>query len=95
LPLLLAVVAADYALWDWSIASGHDIVSLVSGLTLLPMATIALGMLAVATARLLRFLLGGTAGRAAAVRTSADVEPTGETRDKAASAEGSSGRLAA
>ncbi len=95
LPLLLAVVAADYALWDWSIASGHDVVSLVAGLTLLPMAVIALGMLVVAGARLLRFLLGGAAGRTPTVRASADTEPASETRHKPASEEGSSGRLAA
>jgi hypothetical protein len=94
LPLLLAVVAADYALWDWSIASGRDIVSLVSGLTLLPMGAIALGMLAAAGARLLRFLLGGGAGRTPAVHASTEAEPS-DTRHKAASEEGSSGRLAA
>jgi hypothetical protein len=96
LPLLLAVVAADYALWDWSIASGHDIVSLVAGLTLLPMAVIALGMLVVATARLLRFLLGGATGRTPTVRATADTTPTTSgTHRKPASEEGSSGRLAA
>jgi hypothetical protein len=95
LPPLLAVVAADYALWDWSIADGHDIVSLVAGLTLLPMAALALGMLAVAGARLLRFLLGGANGRTPSVRASVETEPAGGTHRKAASEEGSSGRLAA
>jgi acyl dehydratase len=95
LPPLLAVVAADYALWDWSIASGHDVVSLVAGLTLLPMAAIALGMLAVATARFLRFLLAGATSRTSTVRASAETEPAGGTHRKVASEEGSSGRLAA
>lgn len=95
LPPLLAVVAADYALWDWSIASAHDIVSLVAGLTLLPMAAVALGMLAVATARFLRFLLGGVTGRTPVVRTSAEADPGSETHRKPASEEGSYGRLAA
>jgi hypothetical protein len=95
LPPLLAVVAADYALWDWSIASGHDIVSLVAGLTLLPMAAVALGMLVVAGARLLRFMLGGAGGRRPAVRARAETEPAGGTHRKVASEEGSSGRLAA
>jgi hypothetical protein len=94
LPLLLALTAADYALWDWSIASGHDIVSLVSGLTLLPMAAITLGMLAVGGARLLRFVLGGTARRPTA-RAGAEGASGGEGRHKAASEEDSSGRLAA
>jgi hypothetical protein len=95
LPPLLAIVAADYALWDWSIASGHDIVSLVAGLTLLPMATIALGMLAIATARLLRFLLAGPASRTPTTRASAETGPRSDTHPKPASEEGSSGRLAA
>jgi hypothetical protein len=57
LPLLLVLTAADYALWDWSIANGHDIVSLIAGLTLLPLAAAALAMLAVGAARLLSFAL--------------------------------------
>jgi hypothetical protein len=57
LPLLLALTAADYALWDWSIADGHDILSLVSGLTLLPLAAATLAMLGVGAARLLGFAL--------------------------------------
>jgi hypothetical protein len=99
LPLLLVLTAADYALWDWSIASGHDIVSLVSGLTLLPLAAIAVGVLVVAGARLLSFLLGGAAGRTPSVRAGVDAEageePRSDARPKAASEQGSSGRLAA
>ena len=57
LPLLLVLTAADYALWDWSIASGHDIVSLIAGLTLLPLAAATLALLALGTARLLGFVL--------------------------------------
>lgn len=57
LPLLLVLTVADYALWDWSIADGHDIVSLVAGLTLLPLAAATLALLAVGAARLLNFAL--------------------------------------
>jgi hypothetical protein len=63
LPLLLALTAADYALWDWSIADGHDIVSLVSGLTLLPLAAAALAMLALGAARLVGFTLERLSGQ--------------------------------
>lgn len=63
LPLLLALTAADYALWDWSIADGHDIVSLVSGLTLLPLAAATLAMLAVGGARLVELALERSSGR--------------------------------
>jgi hypothetical protein len=54
------LTAADYALWDWSIADGHDIVSLVAGLTLLPLAAATLALLAVGAARLLAFALERT-----------------------------------
>ncbi len=55
---LLVLTGVDYALWDWSIASGHDIVSLVAGLTLLPLAALSLGGVVLATGRLGRVLLG-------------------------------------
>ena len=95
LPLLLALTAADYVLWDWSIAKSHDIVSLVAGLTLLPLAAIAVGMLAIAGARLLRLLLGGLPSRTPSADTGAHANAESDTRRKAASEPGSSGRLAA
>jgi hypothetical protein len=55
---LLVLTGVDYALWDWSIASGHDIVSLVAGLTLLPLAALSLGGLVLAGARVCGLLLG-------------------------------------
>jgi hypothetical protein len=57
LPLLLVLTVADYALWDWSIADGHDILSLIAGLTLLPLAAATLALLAVGAARLLSLAL--------------------------------------
>lgn len=69
LPLLLALTAADYALWDWSIADGHDITSLIAGLTLLPLAAATLAMLALGAARLLSFALARPAGNPARGRT--------------------------
>jgi hypothetical protein len=63
LPLLLVLTAADYALWDWSIASGHDIVSLIAGLTLLPLAAATLALLALGAWRLLGFALARPAAR--------------------------------
>ncbi len=55
---LLVLTVIDYVLWDWSIADGHDIVSLVAGLTLLPLAAVSLGGLVLMGARLLRLLFG-------------------------------------
>ncbi|HEV3094830.1 MAG TPA: hypothetical protein VGY30_09990 [Solirubrobacteraceae bacterium] len=111
LPLLLALTAADYALWDWSIANGHDIVSLVSGLTLLPLAAATLAMLAIGAARLVGFGLersasgrrnaGAAAGRGRAAKhgrtaTHGDATATADTRTAdEAARERSSRRLAA
>jgi hypothetical protein len=94
LPLLLALTVADYALWDWSIADGHDIVSLVAGLTLLPLAALTLGMLAIASLRVLRFLLGAVPRRTSTAGAGVEVEAR-EARPEGASESDSSGRLAA
>ncbi len=51
LPLLLVLTACDYVLWDWSIAGGHDVLSLISGLTLLPLAAVTLSLVALGAAR--------------------------------------------
>jgi hypothetical protein len=66
LPLLLALTAADYALWRWSIANNHDVVSLVSGLTLLPLLAATLALLALAATRLLGFALKRPSARGGA-----------------------------
>lgn len=58
LAFLLVLTVADYLLWNWSIAGGHDILSLVAGLTLLPLGTVSIAQLALAAARLIGFLLG-------------------------------------
>jgi hypothetical protein len=63
LVFLLALCAGDYLLWGWSIADGHDIVSLVAGLTLLPLA-------AVSVARGLSFLLERSSSVSRAKHTS-------------------------
>jgi hypothetical protein len=60
---LLVLTGVDYALWDWSIADGHDIASLVAGLTLLPLAAISLGGLMLAVVRLLGLLFGRSSTR--------------------------------
>jgi hypothetical protein len=94
---LLVLTAVDYALWDWSIADGHDIVSLVAGLTLLPLAAVSLGGLALTGARLVGLMLGSSSARARSrVRTHARRAPeTEHTTTPAAKQEPSSSRLAA
>ena len=94
---MLVLAVADYALWDWSIAVGHDIVSLVAGLTLLPLVAVSLGGLALAAVRLLGMLLARAAPSPTRVtHASQQAEPPERTRSASASrSDSSSGRLAA
>jgi hypothetical protein len=91
---LLVLTAADYALWDWSIAEGHDVLSLVAGLTLLPLAAVAFGGVALTGARLLRLLLGGSSSRVRAHTHGVDRAEQPQP-DATAERSASSSRLAA
>jgi hypothetical protein len=55
-PLVLVggLTLGDYLLWDWSLGGNHDVLALVSGLTLPLLALVCIWMLAVNAARLLR-----------------------------------------
>jgi hypothetical protein len=68
LAFLLVLTVADYMLWNWSIAGGHDIVSLAAGLTLLPLGTVSIAQLALAAGRLMGLLLGRPSHSARATR---------------------------
>lgn len=93
---LLVLTGIDYALWDWSIADGHDIVSLVAGLTLLPLIAVSLGGLVLMAARLLGFLFGSSSARARArVRTRTATATEHTTTAPATEQHSSSSRLAA
>jgi hypothetical protein len=70
LVFLLVLTAADYLLWNWSIAGGHDILSLVAGLTLLPLGAVSVGQLALAAARLMGLLVGRSSRSARSRRAS-------------------------
>jgi hypothetical protein len=48
---MLAV--GDYLLWNWSLNGNHDVLALVSGLTLPPLAIACIWLLALSTMRLL------------------------------------------
>jgi hypothetical protein len=54
-PLALVSVLAggDYLLWNWSLQGSHDVLALMSGLTLTPLAIALLWLLALNAARLL------------------------------------------
>ncbi|MCW3017778.1 MAG: hypothetical protein JWN10_86, partial [Solirubrobacterales bacterium] len=47
------LTVADYLLWNWSLNSNHDVLALVSGLTLPPLAVAGLWLLSLTVARLL------------------------------------------
>jgi hypothetical protein len=94
--MLLVLTVGDYLLWDWSIANAHDIVSLVAGLTLVPLAAVSLVQLALASGRLLGGLIGASripnhAGRASHGAQSVGGEPRSSTTESHVS----SGKLAA
>lgn len=43
----------DYLLWNWSLNGNHDVIALVAGLTLPPLAVVLLWLLALSLAQLL------------------------------------------
>jgi hypothetical protein len=43
----------DYALWNWSLSGGHDVLAIISGLSLLPLVLTTAWLLALNLARLL------------------------------------------
>ncbi len=70
----------DYLLWNWSLNGNHDVIALISGLTLPPLAVVSLWLLALSTARLLAHLARRPKRRSAhgprrAAATSATAEP--------------------
>lgn len=48
---LSGLTLGDYLLWDWSAAGNHDVLSLVSGFTLPPLAAVLVWLLALNLAR--------------------------------------------
>jgi predicted lipid-binding transport protein (Tim44 family) len=73
----LAIVAllalGDYLLWHWSLAGNHDVIALLSGLTLTPLLIALVWLLVVSAARLFAYVaqrpraaLGAAAGASGA-----------------------------
>jgi hypothetical protein len=65
LAIVSGLTIGDYALWNWSLNGSHDVLALVSGLTLPPLAAACLWLLALTAAR----LLARTSRRSAAPAT--------------------------
>jgi hypothetical protein len=53
LALVSGLTLGDYLLWNWSLNHSHDVLALISGLTLPPLALAWLWLLALSVARLL------------------------------------------
>lgn len=58
------LTAGDYLLWNWSLNSNRDVLALVSGLTLPPLAVACLWLLTLSVARLIASSTRRPAGRA-------------------------------
>jgi hypothetical protein len=105
LVFLFGLTFGDYLLWSWSLNGNHDVLALVSGLTLPPLAVACLWLLALSIAR----LVGRTARRPVARlgrgatgykrnrtrRSSTTAAAPGDGSTSAASADAPSGKLAA
>lgn len=78
----------DYLLWNWSLNGNHDVIALISGLTLPPLAVVLLWLLALGIARLLahaarrprlRARTSAHSGPQRAAATNAAAEPASST----------------
>ncbi len=88
----------DYLLWNWSLNGNHDVIALIAGLTLPPLAVVLLWMLVLACARLLRHAARWPAKRArnaAAQRQGAPLNATAEPAGASAASSAQSRKLAA
>ncbi len=59
------ITAGDYLLWSWSLGGNHEVLALVSGLTLPPLAVACLWLLVLSFARLIAHLARRPARRVA------------------------------
>jgi hypothetical protein len=73
LAIVTGFTIGDYLLWNWSLNGNHDVLALVSGLTLPPLAIAFLWLLALTVAR----LLSGSSRNAKAARRAAGVRRGG------------------
>jgi predicted lipid-binding transport protein (Tim44 family) len=101
LALVSGLTIGDYLLWNWSLNANHDVLSLISGLTLPPLVIACLWLLAVGVARGLarttrRPPVTASRGRAShgasdtsGARRRAARQPSAATGDPAASASAS------
>jgi hypothetical protein len=60
--LVSALTAGDFWLWNWSLSANRDVLALVSGLTLLPLAATCVLLFVLTSARIASRLTGRSAG---------------------------------
>jgi hypothetical protein len=92
LVLLAGLTVGDYLLWNWSLNANHEVIALISGLTLPPLALLSIWRIVVAVGSLLARTASrptAPAARSQASRTAAPPQPTaqaGMTQESAAAA---------
>ncbi len=57
LAIVVLLALCDYLLWNWSLSANHDILALVSGMTLIPLLIALAWLLVIAVARLIAHTL--------------------------------------
>lgn len=75
LALPLVVTGGDYVLWNWSLSTGHDIVALVAGLTLLPLVAVSCGLVGLAVLSLVARIMRRSSTMARSMRASTNTTP--------------------
>jgi hypothetical protein len=94
------LTVGDYLLWSWSLNSNRDVIALLSGLTLPPLALCAFSLLVLSLARLLAAVTRRPSARRAASQSSAaraasNARPGAVAQQKPGSGEAPSRKIAA
>jgi hypothetical protein len=93
LALVSVLSFGDYLLWNWSLNGNHDVLALVSGLTLPPLAIAFLGLLVLSLARLISHSARRSSRRHAISRSRDQTADRARTADGARRSPRTTGRL--
>ena len=91
LAIVSGLTLGDYLLWDWSLNHNHDVLAVVAGLTLPPLALAWLWLLAVTLVRLTARTTRRSSQRAAGRRARSARAPISETAESGETAPQASG----
>ncbi len=92
LVFVAGLTVGDYLVWNWSLNGNHDVLALVSGLTLPPLVVASVWLLALSAARL---LARSARRRSGAGRRSRGQAPPGPAQEAHTAAARASRKLAA